>query len=298
MRAFRAVAAVLFLLLAGAVWIPPAGAATKVTVSGVVDAGHGNLQQGSAEFYSSCDPNTATREFVHIQYGTFTTEIPVGQYRVRISGETTSWHDAQATCETATVLTFTEDTYVTLRAIPLFVVTGTVTTKRGSVTWGAVKWYADCQAAEVALGSITRGSFSVKVPPGDYHVRVVPGQRIWSAADSWHAGKPACADSEVIAVTGDQALDVVGIAKQHVAMRQPRTVRAGIKRALPAKTGQGVRVQWTAKPKRVCSILHRNILKTRKKGVCRLSATAPAAPGLAPYAGLFAINVYEPRGMS
>jgi hypothetical protein len=166
------------------------------------------------------------------------------------------------------------------------------------VSWGSVLFQADCQTSEVVRGNISKGAFTAKLIPGSYRVRIQPGQRITSAIDSWHNAKSTCLAADVVTISGDQSLQVVGIGAQHVALRQPKTVAAGITRALPAKTGQGVGVRWTSRSKKVCSVRHKNILRTSKKGSCSLRATAPASDGLAAYEGLFVINVYEKRGRS
>ncbi len=303
MRILRVGSAVLAVCLAGSIGgmpgprTPAVAGPPQLTITGVVAGGHGNVASGSVSFYTDCG-GSGPVEFAMIRSGVFTATVPAGQYRVRVQGETVSWHDAQPTCETASVVTLSSDTYLVLRAIPLFTLTGTVATVRGPVSWGSVRFYTDCTEAEVPSASITNGSFAAKLTPGVYRVRIVPGQRVFSARESWHNGKPDCATADTVTVAGDQTTALRAIATQRVSLRQPKTVRGGSTVRLPAKTKQGVRVTWSARPKKVCSLRDKNRLVTRKAGSCRLRASAAAGPGIAAYAGLFTINVYTPRGES
>ena len=54
--------------------------------------------------------------------------------------------------------------------------------------------------------------------------------------------------------------------------------RAKVK--LAKSTRQGQRISWRGSPRKVCSV-RRYVLRAKKKGVCKLVATAPAVTGYA-----------------
>ena len=67
-------------------------------------------------------------------------------------------------------------------------------------------------------------------------------------------------------------------------------VRHGKKLRLPARTRQCAKIAWNAAPKKVCTVKG-VVLKTKKKGTCRVKGAAPAVIGFGPWSGAYRIHV-------
>lgn len=63
--------------------------------------------------------------------------------------------------------------------------------------------------------------------------------------------------------------------------KQPRSIKSGSKRKLVKRTRQGQPVTWRTKTKKTCAV-RGHILRAKKRGTCRLSATAPGDTTLKP----------------
>lgn len=225
--------------LIGAILIghPAQGAMSVLT--GSVSSSNGPVTAGLVQFFATCQDYEAVVGGTGAQppaqddiyKGAYSVNIPDGTYLVRIrpadgSGAGTSWHNAQATCEQAEVVTVKGYTVQNLVTLPGSEVTGTVSTSNGPVTTGLVQFIATCQGlgeqgsspagtyvvdpryADEAM--IDGGRYSVTVPDGTYRVLIQqPNYTEHGAMRSWHNAKPTCDEADVVTVSGNTTLDLV-----------------------------------------------------------------------------------------
>ena len=72
--------------------------------------------------------------------------------------------------------------------------------------------------------------------------------------------------------------------------KPPAKLKKGKKAKLAKQTRQGAKISWRSNTKKICSVKKRTV-KAKKKGACKISATAPAIPGYAAFTRKYTIRV-------
>jgi hypothetical protein len=291
-------------------------ARTTSTISGGVSGPSGLLDWGYVEFFATCqdylDGNPAA--YAPFTAGAYSAGLPNGSFLARVhpySGAAPSWHNAATGCGSATAITVSGSGTHDLVAARGAVVTGTVTSSAGPVKSAGVQFYADCRAYyrsdEAGTGHTTKGMYTVNVVPGTYRVLVNPGKGT-GARESWHAAKATCESADLVTVTGDSRLDLIALAKYaqigpvppnppgppslsaQSVKKPPKNMKKGKKVALAKRTKQGVKLTWKSRTKKVCTV-KKTVLTAKRKGKCKISASAPATSTFKPFAKRYTIRV-------
>lgn len=269
-------------------------------VSGEVSSSQGRINSGSVQFYTEdCD----TREVVAgsgISDGRYQTQVTPGTYRVAIITEVrtasaVSWHNNKHNCAQADPVTITEDTTVNLTAAAGYEIAVTVSTSRPGRLGGNVTFYRpDC--TQVVLGLLNgRGEHTFSQLSGPFKVQInvsVPTTPR-TIIERWNSNKSSCADADIVDITANTNLDLVAapaaLESQTVKRLKPELAK-GRTRKLPQKTEQGWPLAWKGKTATICRIAN-GAVRARKPGVCKITATAPARPGLRAYSKTFTIRI-------
>lgn len=288
--------------------------------TGTMSTAAGLVEWGRAQFFATCQDylNANSSGVGYARSGQLDSWLPAGTYFVRLypmAEGAPSWNGGRATCAGSTTVTVPGS--AALLAGSGVTVTGSVTTSKGTVRRGHVEFYPDCWAASRGFDSgsatVTAGTYSRAIMPGTYRVRITPEEPT-SAAISWHSAQADCGEATPVTVSAAGTLDLRGLAKGEVPFVEPiepvtpvtpvtpvapakQTVRKppaklkkGAKAKLARKTAQGSRLTWKTKTRKICTV-KKYVLTARKKGVCKLSAKAPAGTGFTAYSRTFRIRV-------
>ena len=283
----------------------------------------GQLGWGWLEFFATCqdylDGNPTA--FAQIDAGAYSIGVPDGSYLVRVhpySGAAISWHNAATGCGSATAITVSGPGTHNIVAARGAVVTGSVSSSAGPVKSAHVEFFTDCQAyyhdEAAASGQTTKGTYSLNIVPGTYRVLVHPGKGT-GARESWHAAKATCETADLVTITGDAQVELVALPKYapvvppppvnpnppgppgppaalagQTLKRPPQRLKKGKKVKLAKKTTQGTKLTWKSRTKKVCTV-KKNVLKAKKKGRCKISASAPATPSFNAFSKRYTIRV-------
>ena len=180
-------------------------------LGGTVTSGHGAVTSGNLYFYASCQDYEDGRSAGSAWFGgAYSKTLAPGSYRVWIevyddSGALSSWNGGSATCAGSTAITVADATDTEpLTAKTGVILSGAVTSGKGPVADGTVRFYADCAAYEdrdeVGHGAIDAGTYSVVLPPESSYVAWINPENGSGAVDSWHSNKATCGDAAVISV--------------------------------------------------------------------------------------------------
>ena len=298
-------------------------ARTTSTITGTVSGPGGPLGNGTLAFYATCqdylDGNVTTD--ADFEDGTYAAGLPNGTYLAQIrpnSGAAQSWHNAATGCAGATAITVSGVGTHNLVAARGAVVTGSVSSIAGPIKGGGVHFYASCQAFlkddAAANASIRKGSYQLNIVPGTYRVLISPHSG-FGARESWHSAKSACDTATLVTISGDGTVNLVALPKYappidpgpgpiqppnppgpptalsgQTVKKPPAKLKKGKKVKLAKKTRQGATISWKSKTKKVC-LVKKNVLRAKKKGLCKISASAPGPFGFQPFAKKYTIRV-------
>ena len=187
-------------------------------------------------------------------------------------------------------------------------------------------WVDDDEAGSASFSG--SDPYEVTVLPGQYRVYIEPVSGT-GALRSWHAAKSSCADADVVTVTaGDNDLPLLAtptptptpttqapvapptgapttatptpssstaapppVTPVRQSMKPPvKRAKKGKRVAVAKRTRQGQPVKWKSRTKKVCSV-SKGKVRTKKKGRCRLVASAPGSSTLLAYRATFTIRI-------
>ena len=138
--------------------------------------------------------------------GDFTfADVPNGEYQIQASG------DGMSTERSAWFMVNADVAGKNLTLREIFTVSGSVSSSAGPVTEGYVEFFASCDDWEdddsAAYDYFEDQPYSVDLPTGSYRVRIVVYSGL--GLSSWHNAKSSCLSADVVAVNGDQTLNLV-----------------------------------------------------------------------------------------
>ncbi len=180
-------------------------------LGGTVTSGHGAVTSGFVYFYASCQDYEDGLSAGSAWFGgAYSKTLAPGTYRVQIevydnSGALSSWNGGTSTCAGSTAITVAGETdSEPLTAKTGVILTGSVTSDKGPVAEGAVRFYADCAAyedrAQADYAAIDAGVYTAVLPPSSTYVAWVNPDNGSGAIDSWHSNEAVCGDAAVISV--------------------------------------------------------------------------------------------------
>jgi hypothetical protein len=167
------------------------------TVSGTVTP----ASTGLVYFYDSCAAFQAgtPRAQGSITGGTYSAEVPAGNYRVLIASEIASWHYGELSCHNANDVTVTGDLSTPLLGVAPVRIKGRVTYKGAGVDgafvsarrWDGVEWKPVAFAQTAADGTYTisnllPGTYRIRFDSVQYGSRQLPGNW-WEDAQTLQA---------------------------------------------------------------------------------------------------------------
>lgn len=296
----------------------PATAPVQGQVNSSTDA---LIRSGAVYFYHSCTAynNADPAAYATIAAsGRYTVDVPAGNYRVFVEPARTaaaSWHNAKATCGSADVVDVSDGTQDLIAAAGARL-HGTVTSLNGPVSL-----FATCQDyathTNAAFKDISKGTYTLRVLPGIYRILIDPNPGT-KALESWHPGKATCEEAEPINVSSDATLNLVAVAKDYVPPAPPPvtppvtppppvippqeppalqslgklavSLKHGKKMKLAAATSAGVKITWRSLTPKTC-VVKKSKVVAKKKGKCKLSATAPAVSGYAAFNKRYVVKI-------
>ncbi len=197
-------------------------AAPGYVLTGSVSSSRGPVQDGYVYFQTDCDGDTVAS--ATIDSGRYTASLPAGTYVARIEpydshDAVASWHNAKASCETASRITVNGNASVDLVTSSASHVTGHPTSANGPIGYGTVYFYATCDdyttEESVAASSVMDGEYSTTIPNGTYRVLIEPYLES-TAVKSWHHAAPSCEQAQGVTVTGDGTIDPVAATGTHL----------------------------------------------------------------------------------
>jgi hypothetical protein len=300
-------------------------AAAPFLASGAVSATNGATPRGGqVEFYATCTDyqqgNLAGSGA--IVDGQYEIAVPKGQYKAFLkpsTGAAWSWHDARLNCDSADLVSvLTSGVTRDLVAMGGVGIAGSVTSSRGSVEYAYVYFYSSCAAFEAqtpsGFANASRGRYEAQILPGNYVVYFDPEDG--RTLKSWHSAKADCAQATPVTVgPAGGTIDLVALGKpkrggpvgptpppveptpgptvtpvKQTVKKPPAKLKKGKKAKLAKRTRQGQKLTWKTKTRKVCTV-KKYVVRAKKKGKCKLSASAPATPAYLAFKGKYVVKV-------
>lgn len=286
-------------------------------VFGSASSSNGPIAFGSVYFLSSCEAGTgeALVGTADINDGDYSAQLPPGTYYAWMApyaGAAISWNGAKTACAQSTPVTVGQPQTYDLTAGYGVKMSGTVSSAAGPVKSGRVEFRRGCDGAPTTFAGsspISRTRYAARVMPGTYRLQISPSPTS-GAVESWHDAKKTCAEATALTISTDGTLDLralkpsdppgpgpapgpgptPGPSLPQSAKKPAAKLKKGKKAKLARATVQGSRLTWTSSTRKVCTV-KKSVVTARKKGVCKVSAKAPAVTGFSAYSRTFQIRV-------